>query len=53
MALEFLLPVSDKVLAHNTLLPGQAIGNKISIHTEKNGIPSLKGVFFYFGCSGD
>jgi hypothetical protein len=48
MALEFLLPVSDKVLAHNTLLPGQAIGNKMSIHTEKNGLPSLKGVQLAF-----
>ena len=48
MALEFLLPVSDKVMAHNTLLPGQAIGNKMSIHTAKNGLPSLKVVLLAF-----
>jgi hypothetical protein len=48
MALEFLLPVSDKVLAHSALLPEQAIGNKIKVHTQKSGIPPLDGVQLAF-----
>ena len=48
MALDFLLPVSDKVLAHNALLPEQAIGNKLQIHTQKSGLPDLKDVQMAF-----
>ncbi|MCW1953827.1 MAG: formimidoylglutamase [Flavobacteriia bacterium] len=44
MALDFLLPVSDSLLAHNALLPPQAVGNKLSIHSEKAGMPSLDAV---------
>ncbi|WP_405400873.1 formimidoylglutamase [Maribacter sp. Asnod2-G09] len=41
MAFDFLVPVSDKVLAHNELLPSQAIGKNTHIHTEKDGLPVL------------
>ncbi|WP_036156767.1 formimidoylglutamase [Maribacter forsetii] len=41
MAFDFLVPVSDKVLAHNELLPSQAIGKNTYIHTEKDGLPVL------------
>ncbi|MEC7263309.1 MAG: formimidoylglutamase [Bacteroidota bacterium] len=39
MAFDFLIPVSDKVLAHSELLPQQALGKNIFIHTEKDGLP--------------
>ena len=39
MELEFLSPVNDLLIAHNELLPSQALGNQIDIHTSKNGIP--------------
>ncbi|CAN0591812.1 unnamed protein product, partial [Ectocarpus sp. 12 AP-2014] len=41
MAFDFLVPVSDKVLAHNELLPSQSIGKNTYIHTEKDGLPVL------------
>ncbi|WP_291962185.1 formimidoylglutamase [Maribacter sp.] len=44
MAFDFLVPVSDKVLAHNELLPSQAIGKNAHIHTEKDGLPVLANV---------
>ena len=44
MVLDFLIPVSDKVLAHNTLLPAQAMGNVIKIHSETGGLPQMEGV---------
>lgn len=44
MALEYLSAVSDKVLAHNALLPAQALGNCLQIHSEKNGLPEIEGV---------
>jgi hypothetical protein len=44
MVLDFLIPVSDKILAHNALLPSQAMGNAIKIHSEKGGLPQMKGV---------
>ncbi len=44
MALEYLSAVSDKVLAHNALLPAQALGNCIQIHSEKHGLPEIEGV---------
>ncbi|MCL6273794.1 formimidoylglutamase [Muricauda sp. 2012CJ35-5] len=39
MAFDFLVPVSDKVLAYSELLPPQALGNNIHKHTEKKGLP--------------
>ena len=44
MVLDFLIPVSDKILAYNALLPSQAMGNAIKIHSEKGGLPQMKGV---------
>ena len=44
MALDLLLPVSEKLLAHNALLPPQALGNCMAIHSEKLGVPDLEGV---------
>lgn len=41
MAFDFLVPVSDKVLAHTELLPDQSIGRNTYIHTEKEGLPVL------------
>ena len=41
MAFDFLVPVPDKVLAHNELLPDQSIGKNTYIHTEKEGLPVL------------
>ena len=40
----FLFPVSDAVLAHNELLSVQALGRKLRIHSNQNGIPDLEGV---------
>ena len=39
MAFDFLVPVSDKVLAYSELLPPQALGKNIHKHTEKKGLP--------------
>ncbi|AXG68241.1 formimidoylglutamase [Kordia sp. SMS9] len=39
MEFEFLSPVNDLLMAHNELLPKQALGNHIDIHTSKHGIP--------------
>lgn len=44
MNFNFLSPVSDLVLAHNELLSPQAMGRKIKIHSEQNGIPDLDDV---------
>ncbi|MGI9552980.1 MAG: arginase, partial [Aurantibacter sp.] len=41
MAYDFLIPVADKVLAHCELLPPQALGKNIHIHTERKGLPVL------------
>lgn len=41
MAFDFLVPVSNKVLAHCELLPPQALGKNIFIHTEQDGLPVL------------
>lgn len=43
MAFDFLVPVSNKVLAHCELLPPQALGNNIHKHTERKGLPVLAG----------
>ena len=39
MAFDFLVPVKDKVLAHSELLPEQALGKNIHVHTEQDGLP--------------
>ncbi len=44
MNFNFLSPVSDLVLAHNELLSMQAIGRKLKIHSNQNGIPDLDDV---------
>ncbi|SHI69340.1 formimidoylglutamase [Pseudozobellia thermophila] len=44
MELDFLVPVEDKVLAHCELLPQQALGKHLRIHTQRDGLPDLKGV---------
>lgn len=44
MAFEYLLPVSDQVIAHNVLLLPQSLGNSIAIHSNQNGLPELEGV---------
>ncbi|MFV0565775.1 MAG: formimidoylglutamase [Flavobacteriaceae bacterium] len=44
MNLDFLAPIPDAVLAHNELLPAQALGRKIKIHTAQQGIPDLQNV---------
>ena len=44
MNFNFLSPVPDSVLACNELLSDQALGKKIKIHSNQNGIPNLEGV---------
>jgi arginase family enzyme len=44
MNFNFLSPVSDLVLAHNELLSSQALGRKLKIHSNQNGVPDLDGV---------
>ncbi|MBC8756783.1 formimidoylglutamase [Kordia sp. YSTF-M3] len=39
MEFEFLSPVNDLLIAHNELLSKQALGNQITVHTSKHGIP--------------
>ncbi|MER3375352.1 MAG: formimidoylglutamase [Allomuricauda sp.] len=39
MAFDFLVPVTDKVLAFSELLPQQSLGKNIFVHTEKDGLP--------------
>src|SRR5690606_22472727 len=39
MAFDFLLPVKDRVMAFTELLPRQALGKSIQIHTQKDGLP--------------
>ncbi|MCR9225988.1 MAG: formimidoylglutamase [Flavobacteriaceae bacterium] len=39
MAFDFLVPVKEKVLAHSELLPEQALGKNIHMHTAKDGLP--------------
>lgn len=46
MAFDFLVPVSTKVLAHCELLPPQALGKNVYMHTEKDGLPVLANVSF-------
>jgi arginase family enzyme len=44
MNFNFLTPVSDAVLAHNELIAQQALGKKIKVHSQQNGIPDLEDV---------
>ena len=44
MNFSFLSPVQDLVLAHNELLPPQALGRKIKVHSQQHGIPDLNDV---------
>jgi len=44
MAFEYLLPISEKVLAHNALLLPQSLGNSIAIHSGQEGLPELEGI---------
>ncbi|MFD2822043.1 formimidoylglutamase [Lacinutrix iliipiscaria] len=44
MNFNFLSPVSDVVLAHNELLPQQALGRRLKIHSQQNGIPDMEGI---------
>lgn len=44
MTFNFLSPVSDEVLAHNELLLPQALGKKLKIHSNQNGLPDLDDV---------
>ncbi len=46
MAFDFLQPVSQKVLEQTELLPAQALGRSIYIHTEADGLPVLAGANF-------
>lgn len=44
MDFDFLHPVEDSVLAHTLLMPEQALGRNIRIHTQKEGVPDLENV---------
>lgn len=46
MAFDFLVPVSTKVLAQCELLPPQALGKHVFMHTEKDGLPVLANASF-------
>ena len=44
MSFEFLQPVNDAIVAHIALLPNQALGKSVKIHSKKEGLPALEGV---------
>lgn len=44
--IEFLSPVSKKVVAHSEVLPEGTLGKQIETHREKGNLPDLKGVGF-------
>lgn len=46
MAFDFLVPVGSKVLAHCELLPPQALGKNVFMHTERDGLPVLANASF-------
>lgn len=46
MAFDFLVPVSTRVLAHCELLPPQALGKHVFMHTERDGLPVLANASF-------
>ena len=41
MELDFLVPVEDRVMAHCELLPPQALGKHIKIHSRRDGLPDF------------
>ena len=41
MVLDFLVPVEDKVMAHCELLPPQALGKHVKIHSKRDGLPDI------------
>lgn len=41
MVLDFLVPVEDRVMAHCELLPPQALGKNIKIHSRRDGLPDV------------
>ena len=44
MNFNFLSPVTDSILAHTELISEQALGKKIKIHSNQQGIPDLDNV---------
>ncbi|TDI72944.1 MAG: arginase, partial [Bacteroidetes bacterium] len=44
--IEFLSPVSKKIIAHREILSQGVLGKEIAIHTKKGSLPNLKGVQF-------
>jgi formiminoglutamase len=44
--IEFLSPVSKKVIAHREVLPDGTLGKQIETHRKKGNLPDLKGVGF-------
>ena len=44
--IDFLSPVTKKVLAHREMLPAGTLGTQIEIHAERGEIPELQGVTF-------
>jgi len=44
--IEFLSPVSKKVIAHREILPAGVLGKEITIHKKAGDLPDLKGVSF-------
>ncbi|WP_025743037.1 formimidoylglutamase [Aquimarina pacifica] len=44
MSFEFLVPVSDLIVAHTKLLPEFSLGKQIKIHTTKEGVPDIENV---------
>jgi arginase family enzyme len=44
--IEFLAPISKKILAHREILPVGTLGKQIDLHAEKGELPDLKNVQF-------
>lgn len=44
MNTDFLSPIKDSVVAHSVLLNENALGTKMLVHTQSNGLPDLAGV---------
>ena len=44
MSFEFLVPVSEAIVAHATLLSDLSLGKRIQIHSQQNGLPDLENV---------
>jgi len=50
MDFEFLLPVSNSVLSHNTFLHKQTLGKTLKVHTASAGLPDMNGVKIALFC---